>query len=393
MNYFAVVGRNGYWKYELEMIGAKNVKITKKNIVIFELEVDETGSLPSQGWQLLQCSQIIKWGQTMNKSDLFLDLEWTKIIGIDQKKYGTDIKKWVETVKRFKEIELLHSDLEIKKNGKEVICIDGHKDIWWVVRWYQDISLFEKVDFEKPLSGMKIGMMPSKLALFLVNLGVSKNGECNDDTSLTIRDPFAGFGTTGFVANHYWYDFIGSDLKITSLKGNWKWWNESFKKDIENTQKNREQKVDCFVSRNDELDDAQLKKTSKKAFFTVFKHDVLNPFKQNFLTNVDVIATEWRLGPILKNNRLALPFLQECQEKVWKVQEWFFDNLLSFFGKDKFPVISMTIPYYFQNKTSNVDKIRKRCQKSFLNLEILEDIYHRKGQLVGRQIIVIGGKV
>ncbi|MBU0627105.1 site-specific DNA-methyltransferase [Patescibacteria group bacterium] len=33
-------------------------------------------------------------------------------------------------------------------------------------------------------------------------------------------DPFVGSGTTGFLANHFNYNFIGSDIKIAYMQEN-----------------------------------------------------------------------------------------------------------------------------------------------------------------------------
>lgn len=39
---------------------------------------------------------------------------------------------------------------------------------------YQDIALYEAIDFDKPVNSMNIGMMPSKLALMMINIGLTK---------------------------------------------------------------------------------------------------------------------------------------------------------------------------------------------------------------------------
>jgi hypothetical protein len=50
---------------------------------------------------------------------------------------------------------------------------------------------------------MNIGMMPSKLALTLINIGIGEYEENkkSDSISTTIWDPFCGFGTTNFLVN------------------------------------------------------------------------------------------------------------------------------------------------------------------------------------------------
>ena len=75
---------------------------------------------------------------------------------------------------------------------------------------------------------MTVGMMPSKLAHQLINIAVAEyedniDSKDNIQTRLTIRDPFCGFGTTNFLANHLKYNTIASDLNVTSIKQNMKW--------------------------------------------------------------------------------------------------------------------------------------------------------------------------
>jgi tRNA G10 N-methylase Trm11 len=59
------------------------------------------------------------------------------------------------------------------------------------VEKYQNISLYETIDFGKPSSGMTIGMMPAKLAHILVNIGVAQSYKKAEE--ITVRDPFCGF--------------------------------------------------------------------------------------------------------------------------------------------------------------------------------------------------------
>ena len=41
-----------------------------------------------------------------------------------------------------------------------------------MVTGYQNINLYEEIDFEKPVNSMQIGMMPSKLAHTMINIGL-----------------------------------------------------------------------------------------------------------------------------------------------------------------------------------------------------------------------------
>jgi len=51
-------------------------------------------------------------------------LEGVTIIGVNDQKIGMEIKK-LYGVRRFKLVDLTSSDLEIKKDGKELIALGG----------------------------------------------------------------------------------------------------------------------------------------------------------------------------------------------------------------------------------------------------------------------------
>ena len=114
-----------------------------------------------------------------------------------------------------------------KSMRRELLEIDGK---YCVVLGYQDIEHYEQIDFGKASSGMEIGMMPSKLAQMMVNIGmvesnkkqVTSNQQPTTDNwqPATIYDPFCWFGTTGFVVNWLGHHFIGSDINITPCKEN-----------------------------------------------------------------------------------------------------------------------------------------------------------------------------
>lgn len=68
--------------------------------------------------------------------------------------------------------------------GIELVRI-GSK--WAQVLGYQNIRLYEVIDFEKPGRSMQMGMMPAKLTHTLLNIGLSYLKE-QDET--LIYDPF-----------------------------------------------------------------------------------------------------------------------------------------------------------------------------------------------------------
>ncbi|MDR2416111.1 MAG: hypothetical protein LBD75_05965 [Candidatus Peribacteria bacterium] len=90
-------------------------------------------------------------------------------------------------LKRFKKVDLLHTDREVKEKGIELITLPKLKDFVGVVQGYQNIHLYEIVDFEKPARSMQTGMMPAKLTHTLINIGVSL---LDKEKKMLIFDPF-----------------------------------------------------------------------------------------------------------------------------------------------------------------------------------------------------------
>jgi len=341
--YFVILWKNRDISLkELQILNPTNIKFTENNVVLFDTQ--DYKSLYKLWW-------IIKWGRVDLLDNVFF--EWINIVGTNHEFLWNHIKRnyWV---RRFKFLELEKSDLEIKEKWMEIIYFwEKYFDEWviWVVEGYQDIKLFEEVDFGKPVRGMEIGMMPAKLALIILNIWINK---LQSAWELTVYDPFVGFGTTWFLANHFGYNFIWSDINITPLKENIKWW----------------QKHDL---------------TKSNLKFTIFKHDVLEPFDKPFLKNVDLIVTEWWLWPVIKQNVWDKEF-NENMNKIYDIYKPFLVNINNFF--DKITVI-FTIPVYAWKENFIKDRLLQTLPKLWFEFEFIDEIYQRKNQKVGRQIVII----
>ena len=162
-----------------------------------------------------------------------------------------------------------------------------------IVFW-QPIDVYKAIDFEKPVRGMKVGMMPAKLAHIMVNIA---RAHLPDAKNFTVYDPFVGFGTIGMVVNWLGGSFIGSDINITMAKQNFKRW--------------------------------QSQPWAKDDKITLFKHDVFKPFSKGFLKNVDAVVSEGWLGPVIKSG-LDLQRLAQIAKKVSDTYEAFLKNWRNF---------------------------------------------------------------
>ena len=88
--------------------------LTTQQIVLFE-SCDEE--------KLAQLAGIIKRGKLISGelSDFFSSCE-KRILGVADKNQGINLKKQYG-LKRFKQVDLFHTDLEVKKKGVELIKI------------------------------------------------------------------------------------------------------------------------------------------------------------------------------------------------------------------------------------------------------------------------------
>ena len=73
--------------------------------------------------KLAQLAGIIKWGKLIDVdlSDFFSSCE-KRILGVADKNQGINLKKRYG-LKRFKQVDLFHTDLEVKQRGAELIKI------------------------------------------------------------------------------------------------------------------------------------------------------------------------------------------------------------------------------------------------------------------------------
>lgn len=350
--YFAILGRHPKLSLaEFALVSTTSLR-RQGEYLFFESALEEVALLS----QLEKLGGIVKWGKVVKneaweKTNIAIAsfLEGVSIIGVNDQKLGMEIKKLYE-VRRFKIVELTSSDLEIKKDGKELIALGG----WNIglVLWRQDIAHFELIDFGKPAHGMEVGMMPAKLAQMLVNIGIATLHAQSGDDVYTVYDPFCGFGTTWFVANRVGHHFVGSDISITWAKENAKRW-----KELEG---------------------------NEHVLFTIFKHDVTEPFDHPVVKKVDVIVTEGWLGPVV-GRKTREPELLVHAEKINALYTTFLSNMHRVIPQ--VPVV-ITLPSYTRLPDAIFPEVIAHAVALGYAVEDL-GIYSRKGQEVCRQIVVL----
>ncbi len=337
--YFLLPGKNPIlsklelkWLFnDLKIEKYKNYRIINKNIYPYI--------------QNFPLAWFLKYGKIITKNDLE-KLSYNlpiKLIATNNLILAKQLKQQ-GFVKNFKILHSIYqSILEVKNKGTEIL--DFGKNTYWITQRYQPINIYETIDFKKPIRWMTKGMMPAKLTHLLINLWIWLIKEKNN---IFIYDPFVWFWTTGFITNWLWFNFIWSDINPTPAKQNLK----------------RRKQTPYY---------------KKEKIIEIFKHDVKNPFKKSFLKKVNLIVTEWYLWPVIKNYHM-LKNTSLLIKQVLPIYQSFFINIDKFWDNIKAVI---TIPDYISNETIYSIK------PSNIRLNVLNEIYKRKNQFVGRKIIIL----
>lgn len=337
--YFAILGKHTQISLaELNVVEPVFYPSTKKGIVLFDTEHPEL---------LAKLGGCIKSWIVVAEKQLQEILQDVKIIGIQEEAIGKHFKRTIG-IRRFKTVKINHTDKEIKTKGKEIINLDNGK--YGVVEQYQDIPLYEVIDFDKPARSMHMGMMPAKLTHILINLGIAYT-QNHDNT--TIYDPFCWSGTTCFLANALGYDTLGSDLKIQYAEENYPRRKTTSLHNTEHT----------------------------LSFFT---QDSTKPINISGNSNL-IVVTEGRLGPIV-TKQTTLQEVAQAQDKVLPVYQKFIENILD---TKWVTTVIFTIPYYIGHQNILEQKLQQLVAKTSFKRKTIAEVYAREEQQIGRKICII----
>ena len=350
MKFFATLGKHPQLSLmELQIINPQNIEHYWYSIVVFDIEESDNNNESDYTNTLNNLSWISKRWKIINLEEI--DLEG-KTVWTNDDDFGMELKKkyWA---KRYKFVETIKSDLEIKNEWIEILKIKEW--IYGQVLGYQNIWFYETVDFGKPSHGMQVGMMPTKLAMTMVNIWL-RNFWKKKLSDFTIYDPFCGFGTTGFITNYMWYNFVWSDINISMIKPN---------------KKRR-------------MEDPKTQAYRQDKFFTIFKHDATVQFEWA-AKNADLIVTEWRLWPVTGLQTHIIEIRKNAQSAL-EVYMWFIQNCHQSY---KNITIVMTYPVYRRSDYEDIiwPSLISRMADNWRKHEMI-DLYSRADHTVARQVIV-----
>ena len=343
--YFVILGKNRELSLkELEYAQVEQIEYVQNQKILTFARCDEA--------KLADLAGIIKWGKFIDwdLDQVFSASPEKRILWVADKNQGINLKKQY-SLKRFKQVDLLHTDLEVKMKGIELVRI-GWK--WAQVLGYQNIRLYEVIDFEKPGRSMQMGMMPAKLTHTLLNIGLSY---LKEQDKILIYDPFVWSGTTGFLANYFWYDFLGWDLKLTFAQKNIDRWLDS-------------------------------KWAKPNLIFKFFVQDATQSLVQKELFNqkVPLIITEGWLWPVIKQSTTAEE-VKEYQRWVKNVYVQWIEQMAKAFPD--LPVMVFTVPWYLGYENYLEQEILKTAKEVWFEAESLQELYKREQHKVGRKIMIL----
>lgn len=308
----------------------------------------------AKGIDFSRMAGIIKWGNVIATDTISAcDLMWVSDRGL-----GSYLKKqWL--CKRYKDFDPMHSDEEIKKDGKEYIALDDDYKQVLEVTWYQDIARFSCIDFDKPINSMQIGMMPAKLTQIMVNIATGKitrhpeHSEGSSKWPLTIYDPFMGLGTTYMVANALWYNVIWSDINIAPAKQNLPRWEKQW--------------------------------YYNKLPITLFSHDVTKSLSKPFLKYVNCIVTEGWLWHIITWRTQKAEIAQYSLEIEEPYKAWI-NNMHPIW---EHMTVVCSIPWHTWGENKHVTHILQHCESKGMKVETIPQVYTRSGQKVWRKLVIL----
>ncbi|MCS6983091.1 MAG: hypothetical protein NZL83_02800 [Candidatus Absconditabacterales bacterium] len=170
---------------------------------------DQYGSVIKYGQCFFSLNDALAWAYSQGRN--------CGLIGTASKDFGIAIKRACPEVRRFKQVDLMHTDREVMTKGVELVQWGS---MVGVVTHRQPIALYEAIDFEKPFRSMTMGMLPAKVGAILLSIALA----LRPSSSVTIYDPFVGSGTIPMLALARGYHALGSDIAhVTACKRAMQW--------------------------------------------------------------------------------------------------------------------------------------------------------------------------
>lgn len=252
--------------------------------------------------------------------------------------------------------QVLHNQMTKGPLGMELLLVaDGERTILAQTTNVQDIDAYAARDQQRPKRDARVGMLPPKLAQIIINLGVGEQ----KDKQLTLLDPFCGTGVLLQEAFLMGYSIYGTDLEqrmIDYSEANLTWLNRGHAK--------------------------------------AWKLEAGDATAHTW-SSFDTVVGETYLGRPF-NTEPDDATLQQVMSDTSLIHKKFLQNL-AHQTKPGFRAC-LAVPAWFTRRGIKHLKILDSLEDmgynrvSFVHAEAQDLIYHRTGQIVGRELIVLTRK-
>ncbi|MEO5627908.1 MAG: hypothetical protein ABIQ89_03395 [Candidatus Saccharimonadales bacterium] len=294
----------------------------------------------------------------LNVYDFRIDVREINRTGLELKKAikkaGRSVRVVPNTGLELNSAQSMHNQLAGPTGLELIIVKDGNTTILAQVTDSQDINTYAARDQARPKRDARVGMLPPKLAQIIVNLA--------GESKTRLLDPFCGTGVILQEATLDGYNAYGTDLEprmIDYTKANLEWLNEKWPSDRS---------------------------------FVVEAGDATNHlWKEPF----DVVAGETYLGRPFTTEP-ARDILEQTIREVDTIHRKFLKNLAkqTQYGF----TMCLAIPAWMTKNgfkhLPTLDSLEDLgyTRISFVHTRSEDLIYHREGQFVGRELVVLTRK-
>ncbi len=279
---------------------------------------------------------------------------------------GRSVRLVPNTETSLNSAQILHNKLTSQLGWELLIIKNGTSTIIAQTTAVQDIDAYTLRDRGRPKRDARVGMLPPKLAQTIVNIAAAQQSISAYDNSSEhtsrVLDPFCGTGVVLQEAALMGYQVYGTDIDermIRYSRDNLNWLTETHKL-----------RFDWYLHEGDATD-------------------------TKWQQPINIIACEGYLGrpfTSVPSNEILLKTINDCDTILKK----FLKNLANQINKDDRMCIA--VPAWFVgNKIHHLKTLDQLTDLGYNRISFVHSndkdlIYHRDGQVVGRELLVLTRK-
>lgn len=291
-----------------------------------------------------------------------------------------------------------HNQIGMKPKRVELIRTNKR---WYVTVGVQNITAYAERDQARPARDAKVGMLPPKLAQILINL-------CGDlEVGKRVLDPFCGTGVVLQEAFLMGYQPYGSDLNprmVEYAQKNMSWLEKAGRKRTGKGDEKGAGRRDEIERREEVAEGSEKAKKGgallggDRLLTKIDKHDIIEGDAVSCVwkQQIDAVACETYLGPPMSLAPVEIK-LKDAKAECRRIIVGFLKNIGGQVSSGT--PLALAVPSWLRvdgsysglNLLDEVDKLGYNVVK-FDNVDQSDLLYHREGQVVAREIIVLRKK-